>query len=156
MLVDKENRLLAIFREAFGYLHFHYKYPSYHILSYILIYITHRVFRFNGSAWMSLTGPTSAGSWSLKMTADLSQRNDIGTINQSPVSSMSSSLVLYQSCLTSEINIPGKRYSFNSNILVFFLFFSELFFLTLILSFKCFILNHKRDCFYISMDILII
>lgn len=74
----------------------------------MLIYITHRVFRLNGSAWMSLSEPPSAGSWSLKMTVDLSQRNDTGTINHSPVSSMSSSLVLYQSCLTSEINIPGK------------------------------------------------
>lgn len=61
---------------------------------------------FDGSAWMSLTGPTSAGSWNLKMTVDLSQRDDTGTINHSPVSSMDSSLVLYQSCLTSEIDIP--------------------------------------------------
>lgn len=57
---------------------------------------------------MSLNGPTSAGSCSLKMTADVSQRNDTGTINHSPVSSMSSSLVLFQSCLTSETNIPGN------------------------------------------------
>lgn len=59
-----------------------------------------------GSAWMSLNGPTSAGSCSLEMTADLSQRIDKGKINHSPVSSMSSTLVLFQSCLTSEINIP--------------------------------------------------
>lgn len=57
---------------------------------------------------MSLNGPTSAGSCSLEMTADLSQRIDKGKINHSPVSSMSSTLVLFQSCLTSEINIPGK------------------------------------------------
>lgn len=110
VLVEKNKSFLAILREISGYLYFNNNnyYSSHHVLSYILIYITHHVFRFVGSAWMSLAEPTSAGPWSLKMTADLSQRIDTGTINHSPVSSMSSTLVLFQSCLTSEINIPGK------------------------------------------------
>lgn len=131
VLVEKNKSFLAILREISGYLYFNNNnyYSSHHVLSYILIYITHRVFRFVGSAWISLAEPTSAGPWSLKMTADLSQRNDTGSINHSPVSSMSSSLVLYQSCLTSEINIPGKGYILTiQQYSIFFLFFPSLFF----------------------------
>lgn len=59
---------------------------------------------------MALTQPISATSWSLKMTVDLRLRSDTGNINQSPVSSMASSLT--HPCTNHLVYIPGnKRYA---------------------------------------------
>lgn len=70
------------------------------------------VFRFSGSVWITLVHPGSVGSWSLRMTVDLSVRSDTGKINQSPVSSVASTIILYQICSLSDLTfyIPGKRY----------------------------------------------
>lgn len=70
------------------------------------------VFRFSGSVWITLVHPGSQGSWSLRMTVDLSVRSDTGKINQSPVSSVASTIILYQICSLSDLSfyIPGKRY----------------------------------------------
>lgn len=54
------------------------------------------VLRFYSSAWISLVH--SSGSWSLVMTVDLSLRNDTGKINQSPVSSVASSMIFSRAC----------------------------------------------------------
>lgn len=59
---------------------------------------------------MALTQPISVTSWSLKMTVDLSLRSDTGNINQSPVSSMASSVAF--PCTGHDVFIPGnKRYA---------------------------------------------
>lgn len=70
------------------------------------------VFRFSGSVWITLVHPGSQGSWSLRMTVDLSVRSDTGKINQSPVSSVASTIILSQICSLSDLTfyIPGKRY----------------------------------------------
>lgn len=70
------------------------------------------VFRFSSSVWITLVHPGSQGSWSLRMTVDLSVRSDTGKINQSPVSSVASTIILYQICSLSDLSfyIPGKRY----------------------------------------------
>ena len=55
--------------------------------------------------------PSPAGSWSFKMTVDLTTRTDTGKINQSPVTSIASSFKLGYNCYPVEqIYIPG-RYS---------------------------------------------
>ncbi|XP_065940012.1 protein crumbs-like isoform X2 [Magallana gigas] len=59
--------------------------------------------RFFSSAWMSLAH--SASSWSLLMTVDLSIRSDTGKINQSPVSSVASSMIFSRACWNS-VGIP--------------------------------------------------
>lgn len=45
------------------------------------------------------------------MTIDLSVRSDTGKINQSPVSSVASTIILSQTCSSSDLTfyIPGKR-----------------------------------------------
>lgn len=63
--------------------------------------------RFASGDWISLTQPTSATSWSLKMTIDLNQRNDGGSINHSPVSAMASSMM--HLCIGLDYYIPGKK-----------------------------------------------
>lgn len=70
------------------------------------------VFRFSSSVWITLVHPGSQGSWSLRMTVDLSVRSDTGKINQSPVSSVASTIILSQICSLSDLTfyIPGKRY----------------------------------------------
>lgn len=70
------------------------------------------VFRFSSSVWITLVHPGSQGSWSLRMTVDLSVRSDTGKINQSPVSSVASTIKLSQICSLSDLTfyIPGKRY----------------------------------------------
>lgn len=70
------------------------------------------VFRFASSLWITLVHPGSQGSWSLRMTVDLSVRSDTGKINQSPVSSVASTIILSQICSLSDLTfyIPGKRY----------------------------------------------
>lgn len=69
------------------------------------------VFRFSSSVWITLVHPGSQGSWSLRMTVDLSVRSDTGKINQSPVSSVASTIILSQICSLSDLTfyIPGKR-----------------------------------------------
>lgn len=68
------------------------------------------VFRFSSSVWITLVHPGSQGSWSLRMTLDLSVRSDTGKINQSPVSSVASTIKLSQICSLSDLTfyIPGK------------------------------------------------
>lgn len=84
-----------------------------HSLSYIAVTIIKVcVFRFASSLWITLVHPGSLGSWSLRMTVDLSVRSDTGKINQSPVSSVASTIILSQICSLSDLTfyIPGKRY----------------------------------------------
>lgn len=83
-----------------------------HSLSYIAVTIIEVcVFRFSSNVWIVLVHPGSLGSWSLRMTADLSLRSDTGKINQSPVSSVASTIILSQTCSSSDSTfyIPGKR-----------------------------------------------
>lgn len=83
-----------------------------HSLSYIaVIIIKVCVFRFTGGVWIHLVHPGTVGSWSLRMTLDLSIRSDTGKINQSPVSSVASTIILSQICSLSDLTfyIPGKR-----------------------------------------------
>ncbi|XP_062574565.1 uncharacterized protein LOC134236413 [Saccostrea cucullata] len=62
---------------------------------------------YSGSAWISLE--ESASSWSLRMTVDVSTRTDTGTINQSPVSAMASSIIVGY-CSYISIIIPVADY----------------------------------------------
>lgn len=64
--------------------------------------------RFASGDLVSLTQPTFAHSLSLKMTVDLSLRSDTGSTNQSPVSSMASSII-HPCELNQYIHIPGKK-----------------------------------------------
>lgn len=61
--------------------------------------------RFASGDWISLVWPTPATSWSLKMSVDLSQRNDIGSINHSPVSSMALNII-YPCLINQYVHIP--------------------------------------------------
>lgn len=71
--------------------------------------ITIHIFRIASGDWISLTQPPFAHSSSLKMTVDLSLRIDTRNINQSPVSSMASSIIY--PCLQQQyVYIPGKKF----------------------------------------------
>lgn len=65
------------------------------------------IFRFASGDWISLTEPTSATLGSLKMTVDLNQRIDTGSINHSPVSEMAPSVM--NLCMGLDYYIPGKK-----------------------------------------------
>lgn len=79
---------------------------------YIFVYQSRGMFvynfRFASGDWISLVWPTPATSWSLKMSVDLSQRNDIGSINHSPVSSMALNII-YPCFINQYVHIPGKK-----------------------------------------------
>lgn len=82
------------------------------------------ILQFSGGAWISLVH--FSGSWSLRMTVDLSVRSDTGKINQSPVSSAASTIILSQTCSSSDStfyipvadfdgDIVGCRFASGSN-----------------------------------------
>lgn len=85
-------------------------YQSRGMLIYIAINMFVYNFRFASGDWISLVWPTPATSWSLKMSVDLSQRNDIGSINHSPVSSMALNII-YPCFINQYVHIPGKKKS---------------------------------------------
>lgn len=78
------------------------------MLIYFAFNIIDYIFRFASGNWISLFHPTPAGAWSLKMTVNLSERSDTGNINQSPVSSMASSIIVSSCVYSIDVYIPGK------------------------------------------------
>lgn len=74
------------------------------------------ILQFASGLWITLVHPGSQGSWSLRMTVDLSVRSDTGKINQSPVSSVASTIKLSQICSLSDLTFYIPVADFDGDI----------------------------------------